>query len=137
MRTEYKQQIHNIDYEKELLNFTLTKDEWSWANCWVSGMHNGCERLGKEWFQDLNQLYIAPIQDELFFSGKDYKYDFEYTGKIPRQLLRMFVFSIGRIAYSFDVKIPTSVVALKIVTKIQKQIEEQLPADDKWFQQHF
>jgi hypothetical protein len=39
---------------------------------------------------------------------------------------RYLVFSVGRIAYDFDVKTITSQMAYDIVTKLEKQ------GDDKW-----
>ena len=58
------------------------------------------------------------------FSGKDYKYDVDITFDIPRELLRMFVYSIGRIAYNFDVKGITNVIAQNILEKINKQLKK-------------
>jgi len=51
--------------------------------------------------------------------------------------LRMFVYSIGQIAYDFDVKGITSVNAQNILGKINKQLKEQLLNDDKWFRYGF
>ncbi len=49
----------------------------------------------------------------------------------------MFVYSIGRIAYDFDVKGITNVIAQNILKKINKQLKEQLSTDDIWFEHGF
>jgi hypothetical protein len=49
----------------------------------------------------------------------------------------MFVFSVGGIAYNFDVKTPTSMGAQMILNKINEQLKQVLPADDKWWNSNF
>jgi len=135
---DYKQKISNINYFDKVVKISLTREEWNWSGTWVESMENkGCERLSKEWFEDLHWMVMFPISKELNFSRKDYQYDIDITFDIPRELLRMFVYSIGQIAYNFDVKGVTSVIAQNILEKINKQIKEQLPNDDKWFKYGF
>jgi len=135
---DYKQKISNINYFDKVVKISLTREEWNWSGTWVESMENkGCERLSKEWFEDLHWMVMFPISKEVNFSGKDYQYDIDITFDIPRELLRMFVYSIGQIAYNFDVKGITSVIAQNILEKINKQIKEQLPNDDKWFKYGF
>jgi hypothetical protein len=135
---DYKQKISNINYFDNVVKLSLTREEWNSSETWIQSMGmKGCERLSKEWFEDLHWLVMFPISNEVNFSGRDYNYDIDITFDIPRELLRMFVYSIGRIAYDFDVKGITSVIAQNILEKINKQIREQLPSDDKWFKYGF
>lgn len=134
----YKQKIANINYFDSTVNISLTREEWNSSNTWVQSMErNGCEKLSKEWFEDLHWLVMYPISNDINFSGNNYAYDLDIPFRIPRELLRMFVYSIGRIAYSFDVRGITSIIAQKMIEKINKQLKEQLPSDDKWFQHGF
>lgn len=132
---EYKQKITTINYFDKVVNLSLTREEWNSASAWVESMERkGCERLSKEWFENLHWLIMYPISNDINFSGKNYKYDDNIVFRIPRELLRMFVYSIGMVAYDFDVKSLTSIGAQKIIEKINKQLKEQLSTDDKWFQ---
>lgn len=131
---EYKQQITTINYFDNVVKITLTREEWNSSYIWVEAMENkGCERLNKNWFEDLHWLIMYPIHREINFTNKNYTYDDEITFDIPRELLKMFVYSIGRIAYDFDVKGITNTIAQKILKKINTQLDEQLPTNDKWF----
>jgi hypothetical protein len=135
---DYIQKITTINYFEKIVKISLTREEWNSSGTWVeSMMRKGCERLSKDWFEDLHHLVMRPISNEINFSGKNYTYDVDITFDIPRELLRMFVYSIGQIAYDFDVKGITSVTAQNIVGKINKQLKEQLPNDDKWFHYGF
>lgn len=135
---EYKQQIHNIDYSKNPIDISLTRGEWNSVKAWINfKMSDGTERLSKEWFQDLYWLVMNPISNEINFSDKTFQWDEDIKFQIPRQLLRMFVFSVGGIAYNFDVKTPTSMNAQKILNKINEQLKQVLPADDKWWDSNF
>lgn len=135
---DYKQKITNINYFENVVKISLTRKEWNSSGIWVeSMMRTGCERLSKDWFEDLHYLVMRQISNEINFSGKNYTYDVDITFNIPRELLRIFVYSIGQIAYSFDVKGITSVIAQNILGKINKQLKEQLPSDDIWFHYGF
>lgn len=131
---EYKQKISNINYNDNTINISLNRSEWNSTDTWIQSMEmKGCERLGKEWFEDLHYKIMRPITNEINFSNKNYSYNENITFKIPRQLLKMFVFSIGQIAYNFDVKGITAITAKNILNKIEKQLIEQLPSDSTWF----
>jgi len=135
---KYEQKIYNIDYSKNPIDISLTRDEWNSTNTWINSiMSAGTERLSKEWFEDLYWFIMHPIHNEVNFSGKSFEWDENIKFQIPRQLLRMFVFSIGRIAYDFDVKTPTSMGAQNILAKVNEQLKQILPADDKWWESNF
>lgn len=133
-KLEYKQKISNINYFDDVVTISLKRDEWNWCETWVqSMMYKGTDRVGKEWFEDLNGLVMFNISREINFSNKNYEHNIDIPFHIPRELLRMFVGSIGKIAYCFDVKPITSIIAQNILEKINKQLKEQLPSDDRWF----
>jgi hypothetical protein len=135
---EYKQKITTINYFEKVVKISLKREEWNSSETWVESMERkGCEGLSKEWFEDLHWLVMYPISKEINFSGKDYKNDIDITFDIPRELLRVFVYSIGQIAYNFDVKGITSVNAQNILGKINKQLKVQLSTDDVWFKYGF
>ena len=135
---KYTQKIYNIDYSKNPIDISLTRNEWNAVGTWVNSvMSAGTERLSKEWFEDLYWLVMQPISNEINFSGKTFPWDEDIKFQIPRQLLRMFVFSVGGIAYNFDVKTPTSMGAQMILSKINEQLKQVLPADDKWWNSNF
>jgi len=135
---KYTQKIYNIDYSKNPIDISLTRNEWNAVGTWVNSvMSAGTERLSKEWFEDLYWLVMQPISNEINFSGKTFPWDEDIKFQIPRQLLRMFVFSVGGIAYNFDVKTPTSMGAQIILNKINEQLKQVLPADDKWWNSNF
>jgi len=135
---EYKQKIANENYFEKVVKISLTRRQWNSSGTWVESMERkGCEQLSKESFEDLHWMIMSPISKEINFSEKDYNHDIDITFDIPRKLLKMFVYSIGRIAYDFDVKGITSVIAQEIIEKINKQLKEQLPIDDVWFKYGF
>lgn len=135
---EYKQQIKGIDYFEKVVKISLTKKEWMSSITWCELMEiRGCERLSKEWFEDLNWLVMYPISKEIHLPNKVYQPDINIAFDIPRELLRMFVYSIGKIAYDLDAKGITSVIAQNILEKINKQLKEQLSSEDKWFKDGF
>jgi len=135
---KYTQKIYNIDYSKNPIDISLTRNEWNAVGTWINSvMSAGTERLSKEWFEDLYWLVMQPISNEINFSGKTFPWDEDIKFQIPRQLLRMFVFSVGGIAYNFDVKTPTSMGAQIILNKINEQLKQVLPADDKWWNSNF
>lgn len=111
---------------------TLTKEEWSSVNTWVtSASWITFERASKEWFTELLDV-VKPFYMSLYFSD-DYSamkipYDSEHTLELERKYLKYLVYSVGRIAYDFDVKTPTAQEALTIVRKLEDQ------GDDKWKQ---
>lgn len=131
---DYTQKITAINYFEKVVKISLTRGEWNSTGTWIeSMMRKGCERLSLDWFEDLHHLVMRPISNDVNFSGKNYDPDQDITFDIPRELLRMFVYSIGQIAYDFDAKGITSVTAQNILEKINKQLKEQLPIGDKWF----
>ena len=80
---------------------------------------------------------MVPIKNDIYFSGKDYGGDEDIEFGIPRQLLRMFVYSIGRIAYDIDMKGQLCVIAQDMLSKIDEQLKGQLSDNDRWFQYNF
>lgn len=127
----YKQQLVQYNYFEKVVEISLTRAEWNSTDTWIQT--NDSTRLGRAWFEDLQWLVMFPIikQVSRYDDGTDYSFG------IPRELLRMFVYSIGRIAYSLDVKPQTSIFAQGILEKINKQIEEQLVDDEKWKELRF
>jgi hypothetical protein len=135
MKEEYKQKVGNINYIDKVVNISLTREEWSWSETWTQCKNS--ERVGRDWFDDLHWMFMMPISHDINFSGKNYSYQEDITFQIPRELLRIFVYSIGSIAYDLDVKPIVSIIAQEIIGKINKQIKEQLPVDDSWFKYGF
>jgi len=133
---EYKQKITTINYFENVVKFSLTRDDWNSIGTWVESMENS-RRENKEWFEDLHWLVMFPISKEINFSSKNYNHDVDISFDIPRELLRMFVYSIGRIAYDIDVKSLTSIYAQHILKNINNQLKEQLSDNDKWFKYGF
>lgn len=137
-KVEYTQKITTINYFDNVVKISLKRDEWNSVGTWVESMiHRETERVGKEWFEDLYWLVMIEISKEVNFSNKDYTYDVDISFDIPRELLRMFVYSIGRIAYNFDVKPLTAVRAQNILESVNRQLIEQLPVEDKWFNYNY
>ena len=137
-RPEYKQQIYNADYTSNLIPLKMTPSEWGWAETWVNVASNKkFERLDDEWFKDLYHMYMVPIRDDIYFSGKKFEEDEELEYEIPRQLIRMFVYSIGQIAYDIDMKGQVCIIAQGMLNKIHRQLEEQLNPNDQWFKWNF
>lgn len=137
---EYKQQITTINYLDIIVKVSLTTSEWNIVDtCCCSFTRKGYERVGKAWIEDLYHLFLIPITKEINFSGKyyDFNNDIDITFDIPRELLRIFVFSIGVIAYNLDIKPITNKIAQRILEKINNQIKEQLLEDDNWFKYGF
>ncbi len=110
------------------IDITLTKEEWSDVETWVnSATRETFERVCPSWFEELHAI-VKPFYMPLYFSddGSSMKipYDSEHTLTMERKYFRYLVFSVGRIAYDFDVKTPTSQMAYDIVTKLEKQGDE-------------
>jgi predicted DNA-binding protein YlxM (UPF0122 family) len=109
---------------------TLTKGEWSSLNTWItSASRIKFERVSEEWFTELLAI-VKPFYMSLYFSD-DYSamkipHDSEHTLELERKYLKFLVYSVGRIAYDFDVKTPTAQEALTIVNKLEEQ------GDEKW-----
>lgn len=134
----YKQKITTINYFDNVVKISLKRREWNSCETWVqSMMFKGCEKVSTGWFEDLYCLVMREISMEINFSGKNYKDDLDLPFDIPRKLLRMFVFSVGKIAYDLDVKGLTSLNAQNILNKINTQIKKQLSPDDEWFKYGF
>ena len=53
-------------------------------------------------------------------------YDSEHTLELERKYFQFIVYSVGKIAYDFDVKTITAQEALTIVNKLEEQ------GDEKW-----
>jgi len=135
---EYKQKIANVNYFDNVVTILLERDKWNSVGTWVESMiHRETERVSKEWFEDLYWLVMIEISKEINFSNKNYEYNINIPFDIPRELLRMFVYSIGRIAYSFDVKPLTAIRAQNILQSVNRQLIEQLPVEDKWFKYNY
>jgi hypothetical protein len=134
----YTQKAFNIDYYEKLIYFKLTKDEFFWCKCWLQGLQTTkSSHLSQDFLSDLLNMFINPIDRIGSISYEEYNKDDLLDIKIPRILLKTFVYGIGRVAYCFDVKPPTSVIAQKILNKIHRQIESQLPFNDNWFKYNF
>ena len=117
------------------INITLTKEEWSSVETWVnSATMETFERVSNEWFVELLQI-IKPLYHSLYFSddmsAMDIPYDSEHTLTLDRKYFKYLVFSVGRIAYDFDVKTGTSQMAFEIVRKLEDQ------SDDRWKESRF
>ena len=116
--------------DRNEITITLTKEEWSSVNTWIqSCSRQTFERVGNQWFTELLDI-VKPFYMSLYFSD-DYSdwnipHDSEHTLVMKGVYFRYLVFSVGRIAYDFDVKTITSQMAYDIVTKLEKQ------GDDKW-----
>jgi hypothetical protein len=114
---------------KEKIPITLTKSDWSDVQTWVtSASRESFDRVGKDWFDKLLTT-IKPFYMSLYFSN-DYSameipHDSEHTLEIERNHFKFLVYSVGRIAYDFDVKTQTAQSALEIVKKLESQGDEQ------------
>ena len=115
------------------ISITLTKEEWSSVELWVnSASGETFERVSK-----VTELLgiIKPFYMSLYFSddfsAMEIPHDSEHTLEIERKYFKYLVFSIGRIAYDFDVKTQTSRMALEIVKKLEEQ------GDEKWKKYRF
>jgi len=117
------------------INITLTKEEWSSVNTWLeSASRKDFERVSKKWFDELIKV-VKPFYFSLYFSD-DYSatkipHDSEHTLTIDRNYFRFLVFSVGMIAYDFDVKTITSKVGYDILKKLESQ------GDNKWSEQRY
>lgn len=135
---EYKQQITTINYLDNIVKISLTPDEWNIVETYCCPLvQKEYVRVSKLWFEDLYNLFLIPITKEINFSGKNYDYDIDIAFDIPREMLRIFVFSVGVMAYNLDIKPITNKIAQRILEKINKQIKEQLLDDDNWFKYGF
>jgi predicted DNA-binding protein YlxM (UPF0122 family) len=119
----------------KVISITLTKEEWSSVELWVnSASRETFERVSKDWFTELLGI-IKPFYMSLYFSddfsAMKIPHDSEHTLEIERKYFKYLVFSIGRIAYDFDVKTQTSQTALEIVKKLEEQ------GDEKWKKDRF
>lgn len=114
----------------EKIPITLTKSDWSDVQTWMTyASRESFDRVGKDWFDKLLTT-ITPFYASLYFSD-DYSameipHDSEHTLEIERHYFFILVYSVGRIAYDFDVKIQTAKAALEIVKKLESQ------GDEKW-----
>lgn len=115
---------------KEKIPITLTKSDWSDVERWVtSASLESFYGVDKDWFDKLLTT-IKPFYMSLYFSD-DYSameipHDSEHTLEIERDYFFILVYSVGRIAYDFDVKTLTAQAALEIVKKLESQ------GDGKW-----
>lgn len=135
---EYKQKAHNTNYYENLLEFQLSKDDWFWCKCWLQCLpSNNIEHLSQDSVYDLLNIFVNPIDRTGVIDYNEYDEDELLIIKIPRCLLRIFVYGIGQIAYCFDTNPPTPIIARDILNKIHYQIEQQLPNDDKWFEYNY
>ena len=115
---------------EKTIKISLNKDEWSWCNTWLQGIKtSSIERLGEDWFIETNKWFKENVSLKYCYDI-NINHDDVIDVLIPRNILRIFVFSVGRIAYDFDVKSGTSQVAYEIITKIEEQIKD----DEYWKQ---
>ena len=119
----------------KVISITLTKEEWSSVELWVdSASGQTFERVSKDWFTELLGI-IEPFDKSLYLLGDflsmEIPHDSEHTLEIERKYFKFLVFSIGRIAYNFDVKTITSQMAFEIVKKLEEQ------GDEKWKKDRF
>jgi len=115
---------------EKTIKISLNKSEWSWCNTWIQGIKtSSIERLGEDWFIETNKWFKENVSLK-YCCDININYDDVIDVLIPRNILRIFVFSVGRIAYDFDVKSGTSQVAYEIITKIEEQIKD----DEYWKQ---
>ena len=115
---------------EKTIKISLNKDEWSWCNTWLQGIKtSSIERLGEDWFIETNKWFKENVSLKYCYDI-NINHDDVIDVLIPRNILRIFVFSVGRIAYDFDVKSGTSQSAYEIITKIEEQIKD----DECWKQ---
>jgi predicted DNA-binding protein YlxM (UPF0122 family) len=119
----------------DVISITLTKEEWSSVELWVnSASRETFEQVSKDWFTELLGI-IKPFYMSLYFSddfsAMEIPHDSEHKLEIERKYFKYLVFSVGRIAYDFDVKTQTSHMALEIVKKLEEQ------GDEKWKKDRF
>jgi hypothetical protein len=107
------------------IDITLTKEEWSNVETWVnSASRMTFERSSKEWFEELYTIvkdFYMPLYFSDDMSAMNIPIFSNHTLTMERRYFRYLVFSVGRIAYDFDVKTPTAQMAYNIVTKLEKQ----------------
>lgn len=116
-----------IDTNKTI-KIILEKKDWSWSNTWVESLNPAnIERLSEGWFLETKEWFKINISLKFLYDG-NVNHNDKVEVEIPRNILRIFVFSVGRVAYNFDVKIPTATIAYEIITKI----ESQLINDNDW-----
>lgn len=115
---------------EKTIKISLNKSEWSWCNAWIQGIKtSSIERLGEDWFIETNKWFKENVSLKYCYDI-NINHDDVIDVLIPRNILRIFVFSVGRIAYDFDVKSGTSQAAYEIITKIEEQIKD----DEYWKQ---
>ena len=115
---------------EKTIKISLNKSEWSWCNTWIQGIKtSSIERLGEDWFIETNKWFKENVSLKYCYDI-NINHDDVIDVLIPRNILRIFVFSVGRIAYDFDVKSGTSQSAYEIITKIEEQIKD----DECWKQ---
>ena len=110
------------------IEITLTKEEWSNVNTWVtSASRQTHERVSQNWFTELLDI-VKPFYMSLYFSDDSSSmkipYDSKHALEIERKYFKYLVYSVGRIAYDFDCKTITSNIALGIVKKLEDQGDE-------------
>ena len=115
---------------EKTIKISLNKSEWRWCNTWIQGIKtSSIERLDEDWFIETNKWFKENVSLKYCYDT-NINHDDVIDVLIPRNILRIFVFSVGRIAYDFDVKPETSQAAYEIITKIEEQIKD----DEYWKQ---
>lgn len=128
----YKQKITNINYFANTVQISLTYRDWFMVGTWIElSQMTKFSGVSVEWFDDLLGLVIWPIRSVHREKTEIIVVD------VPRELLRMLIFSIGRIAYQIDAKFQTSMNAQSILESISNQLKEQLNPEDNWFKCQF
>lgn len=102
---------------------SLTKEEWRWASLWTESFGTkGTDRLSDTWFIENQKWMHENVRDKLYDINMSHDTELEFF--IPRMNAKIILFSVGRIAYSHDVKIPTAQIAYEIVTKLESQMDD-------------
>lgn len=137
MIVKYIQKLPNINTEN-VIKLTFSIDEW-WdiQNIIIYfGAKKKFERLGSEYFEDLAEIFIKEKINILSIEENKPR-DYLTTLEIPREFLRMLVYPIGKRAYDIDSRGEYNIEAQVLLDKINKQIQEQLDPEDKWFKRNW
>jgi hypothetical protein len=130
---EYKQRVSNINYTDNLINIRLSKSEWYSVDTWIQGCK--CSNTDKMFIDDLRWMFVLPMIIKM--ADDKIHDDCDVVGYISRNLLKHFVYSIGKIAYDFDLRDVTTIKAQRILNKVTQQINEQISIDDDWFKYNY
>lgn len=112
-----------IDPAPKSVKISLTKIDWYIVKIWVQGTQSEVQ----DDFQKkcLRELLDETLKPNLIEIRDHSDYTLEFAFDIPRTLLRSLLSSIGRVAYSLEVKNTTSFCAKQILTHVEDQIKIQ------------